>query len=1086
MKIPAAFLLLAASAIAADPRGDNPDSKPSTPQEQLAKFHVPPGFEVQLVAAEPRIQKPTNITFDSAGRLWVSGSVEYPWPAGMDAQGKLIPGFEKAYDNIANVFGVKGAPVPSNVARDSVRILSDFGADGLAKSISIFAEGLNIPTGIQPLPRGSVAVAKVFAGAYTPDPNPAEPKPAPAGDQHIQEQPKGDSAIVYSIPNIYLLTDWDGDGVAEKRELLYGTAGYVDTHGGTSSFLYWIDGWIYGTHGFRNHSEITDRAGRVTVLDSGNTYRFRPDGSQFEIYTHGQTNPFGLTVDPLGNFYTADSHSKPVYMLLRGAFYEGIGKQHDGLGFAPRITDDDHGSSAIAGIAYYADDAYPEEFRGNLFNGNPVTQKVNRDKLEWHGSTPKAIRQPDFVTCDDPWFRPIQVKLGPDGALYIADFYNPIIGHYEFPLADPRRDHTHGRIWRVVYVGEKKSEPAALPDLSKLDVNALVEKLADANFIVRTLATNELVDRIGHDAIAPMLEVIGAPDTATTEPGALAPAQPPLSSDAAARRRVHAIWALERLGAGSGDVFESTLHDRDSVVRRFAMKILGERAKWSDAEAATARTALGDSFYFVRRAAADAIGRHPSPDQIEPLLKTWKTSAPEYNQLIHTVRMALRDQFLAPGGAAEATKLAAADSDSAQKLAEVALAAPTSDAASFLLAFLSNTKFQGPRTGEILKHVALNLAPEQFPALLEAVEKVKDAPLDQRLAIVDGLEKASRQRGLKLPDELTVWMQRTMIDALASPDENVLKRALEAVREAKLDAKLDPLVQIIQDRKRNSAIRIAALDAVANLDLGPAALAGALNDTSMTVRKRAAELLGQSVGNRNVSPTLLAALPAAPAELANIIAASLAKNDTSCAALLDAVEAGHASRSLLRNKTVTASLDKRAQTLRDRAATLTKDLPPEDARLDGVIAKRTEEFRTAQPDANHGAQVFAQNCVVCHRFKNTGGNIGPNLDGVAARGVQRLIEDILDPNRNIDPAFAQTLVETTDGQTLAGVGLHEEGKLLTLNDAAGKAVSVPLEKVKSKTQLKLSLMPPTFETTVPGKDFNDLVAFLLSPASAGK
>src|SRR6202035_1237307 len=130
--------------------------------------------------------------------------------------------------------------------------------------------------------------------------------------------------------------------------------------------------------------------------------------------------------------------------------------------FAPHITEDGHGSTAIGGIAYYADDKFPEEYRGNTFIGNPVTRRVHRDR-------PAAIRQPDFIVSDDPWFRPVQVKLGPDGALWIADFYNAVIGHYEFPLGDPRRDHTHGRIWRVVYRGEKKDAPAALPpDLARL------------------------------------------------------------------------------------------------------------------------------------------------------------------------------------------------------------------------------------------------------------------------------------------------------------------------------------------------------------------------------------------------------------------------------------------------------------------------------------------------------------------------------------------------------------------------------------------------------------------------------------------
>ena len=475
LSIPIAALALAAHALGgADPRGDNPGTLPSTPEKEKAMFHLPPGFEIQLVAAGPEIQKPINITFDGDGRLWVTGSEMYPWPASVEADGKPIPDFATAYAALTGAFHVSDKASPaSNIARDTVRVLGDFDETGRARKISLFADGLNIPSGVQPLPR--------------------------------QPGSKGDTVIVYSIPNIWRLEDTTGNGRADQREALYGTAGFLDTHGGMSSFLYWMDGWIYGTHGFRNHSELHDQAGRVTVLDSGNTYRFRPDGSAFEIYSHGQTNPFGLTVDPFGNFYTADSHSRPVYMLLRGGWYEGINKQHDGLGFAPRITDDDHGSTAIGGIAYYADDRFPEEYRGNTFNGNVVTQKINRDKLAWHGSTPQAIRMPDFLTSDDPWFRPVQVKLGPDGALWIADFYNPIIGHYEVPLTDPNRDHTHGRIWRIVYRGEKQGPAEALPNVAKLDVEGLLNSLRSPNLVVRILATNELVDRVGKDA-APQIK----------------------------------------------------------------------------------------------------------------------------------------------------------------------------------------------------------------------------------------------------------------------------------------------------------------------------------------------------------------------------------------------------------------------------------------------------------------------------------------------------------------------------------------------------------------------------------------------------
>ncbi len=1051
-------LATALPTFAADPRGDHPDSKPSTPAEQRAMFHLPPGFEIQLVAAEPEIQKPLNLTFDAAGRLWVTGSEMYPWPASTDAQGNPIPDFANAYDDIAGAFGARGtAPAPSDKARDSVRVLSDFDDSGRAQKITVFADGLNIPSGVQPLPR----------------------KPGA----------KGDTAIVYSIPNIYSLEDTDGDGRADSREVLYGTAGFLDTHGGTSSFLYWIDGWIYGTHGFRNHSEIRDKAGRLTVLDSGNTYRFRPDGSAFEIYSHGQTNPFGLTVDPLGNFYTADSHSKPVYMLLRGGHYEGIGKKHDGLGFAPRITDDDHGSTAIAGIACYAAEQFPEEFRGNLFNGNPVTRRINRDKLEWQGSTPKAIRQPDFLTCDDPWFRPVQVKLGPDGALYIADFFNPIIGHYEFPLADPRRDHAHGRIWRIVYRGGNTVPP--IPDLSTFGAAELVEKLADPNLTVRTLATNELVDRLGKSAVPAMKNHLEAHSEVSEHIGSAVMPEAlgaVFDADEKATRAgrvlasAHCYWALGRLGVEASDDIETDgfllLHENKSRDALFPSESKSFDY-FSDGVPAS-----------VVRAAVEGL---QSPIELEDefrrlnrfgeLCSTLGRASPDDLQLIHAIRIAMRDHLRKPdaySNLALAIQWSPSDLD---RIAEVSLAVPTAQAATFLLTYLTLAKFEGARSGDILRHAVLHLPPENLGAVAGLIEKSNDAPLPQRLGMADNLTQAYRQRGLPLPDAIIAWTQRTMLDALASTDEAMLKRAIESLRETKLNAKLDPLAKIAADPKRSDALRAAALEALANAQGSRDHIWRALRDpSSMALRKKAVQLFDGYLGSPE-RDLLVDTLPTAPVELATAIAAQLATTDASCADLLAIIQRGMASPALLRNTLVATAIEKRPQPLRDQAAVLTKDLPAENTRLDQLIATRVAAFDPARHDAVRGAQVFAQQCGICHQLKNAGVNLGPALDGIAARGLHRLVEDILDPNRNVDPIFRQTIIETTEGPTLAGVNVREEGELLLLTDATGRPVSVSKTSVRSQTTSQLSLMPATFESAIPTTDFNDLLAYLLgSPA----
>src|SRR5262249_14349441 len=149
--------------------------------------------------------------------------------------------------------------------------LEDTDGDGKADKITTFADGLNIPIGILPISQG---------------------------------------AIVHSIPHIYRLLDTDGDGQADRREILYGTFGSDDTHGMVNSFTWGFDGWIYACHGYRNTSTVRGADGSVVTMSSGNTFRFKPDGSRVEQVTHGQVNPFGLAFDPLGNLFSADCHSQ--------------------------------------------------------------------------------------------------------------------------------------------------------------------------------------------------------------------------------------------------------------------------------------------------------------------------------------------------------------------------------------------------------------------------------------------------------------------------------------------------------------------------------------------------------------------------------------------------------------------------------------------------------------------------------------------------------------------------------------------------------------------------------------------------------
>ena len=1012
----------------------------SAPMER-SQFHLPPGFEIQLVASEPAIRKPLNLAFDAQGRCWVTATEMYPWPAKSDALGEPIGAFDKNWDDNAIAFrAATQPPVPNERATDAVYVLGDFAPDGRPRSIVTFAEGLNIPIGIQPLPR----------------------KPGK----------KGDTLLVYSIPAIWRLEDLDGDGRADVRERLYGDFGFKDTHGMSSNYTYWIDGWIYGTHGFANQSSIRDGSGVVTSLASGNTYRFRPDGSRFEVWANGQTNPFGLAFDPRGDIYTADSHSKPVYLLLPGGYYEGIGKVHDGLGFAPWITQDNHGSSAIAGIAYYAATQFPEEYRGNLFNGNPVTRRVNRARLDWTGSTPQAVRQDDFLTSDDPSFRPIQVKLGPDGALWIADFYNPIIGHYETPLTHPDRDRAHGRIWRIVWRGLDGKVPVPSMPVLPVDRAGLADALFDSNLVVRALATNELVDRFGTEA-GPTLQGLRAR----------------LAAPEVAESVFPVLAALERLGVGDDAWLRELLTNPETPLAAgiAALRILSERPTLGGFDAAlfealVARTKPG----HLWRQVATVLMRHPGSWQAELLLKMRPSVADSDTELVYALRLALKTQVAGASLADLERWQGSGPSSAGTTLADVSVAVRTPVAGAFLLKHLERVRFSDPRSGEFARHAATQIPADDFGVVETLIQKLATFSLEPRVSLAEGLASVARLPGRTLPPPVSAWMEATLLAGIADSDAVLSRRAILATKDLPFPAKYPVLRAIGVDSEKVASVRDAVVRNIGAEGEGASILLAIVNAKGgVFLRKTAVDQLGLAPPKvlESLAPQMAAILPTAPSDLALALAIALAKTDGGAAALIEAVSAGKAPAALLRHRYVAAAFASRSSGTRAEMVELTKNLPSEDARIDAIVAQRLGAYGLAKPVAAKGGQIFTQHCAACHRLGGTGGNVGPNLDGVVARDLTRLVEDILDPNRNVDPVFKLTTVTTTSGQTISGMNKREEGGTLLLSDpATGQDRAIALANVASVTASPFSAMPAVFESAIPEADFYDLIAFLLRPA----
>ncbi len=1155
---------------------------PLSPADEQKALLVPEGFEVQFVAAEPDIFKPMNLAFDERGRMWITDSLEYPWAAPLDKPG-----------------------------RDSVKILHDTDGDGKADVIKTFADGLNIPIGIYPYPsRKDEKTGKTIQGA-----------------------------IVYSIPYIWDLRDTDGDDVCDERIKLYGPFGYErDTHGMCNAFRRGFDGWIYACHGFNNISKVAGKDGHVVEMSSGNTFRFRMDGSRIEHFTHGQVNPFGMCFDPLFNIFTADCHTKPITQLLRGGYYQSFGKPHDGLGFVPEIMSHTHGTTANCGIVAYYGGHFPKEWEGMFFTGNVMTSRVNVDAPEYHGSTILAKERNDFVISKDPWFRPVDLQCGPDGALYILDFYNKIIGHYEVDLKHPGRDRHRGRIWKVIHKG---TPPFKMPDLRTQTPEQLVELLNHSNLTVRLLATQRLCDSLSE----------------TERTSAIATASKMFDENTEVFGCCHCWWVLQRLGVLTTEQIDFGIDNPDhGEVRVHALKGMAEASDWSDKTVIEhVRQNLGHKNAFARRAAVEALQQHPSSNNVN-LLHILRKPPPDDNHFVYQVRRAIREGVLADPKRDYMASLEFTISyneniqreiDAEKRLfAELLLAVPAPHAAKFLVNYLDKSGGDLSGLEAMVLHAARYVPSESASKLVEVVRKrvanqsgrqfeiltairtglqQRGEPMDASLRdwaselankllessrggslswanevvprkpkpdnpwelrarvsqdgdkgslFLDSLVKGEQLTGLyrsepfELPAKLSFWcaghngvpgapfkpknfirLRDASTHALlreAMPPRNDTAQRIEwdlaefagkrgylelldadegsgfawlavgrfsveglnpskgvdqqiAAANLVADFKISNFKSQISDRllSRDTDARAKEAFARAVLALQPDSILSAL--TPMIADVSLPESLREQISAAIVPATplvadakaklLLAIVQAIPERLQLRLAESLASDSTGANALLRLAKDGHVSPRLLTRPSVKQRLGSiKSEELQKQITELTSGLPDEDEALRKLVEQRRTVFLSAQsnqdaaqrPSLDAGAALFTKQCAACHQIAGKGTIVGPQLDGIGQRGLERVLEDVLDPNRNVDVNFRTTTVVTKDGKIFSGLARREEGATLVLVDNKGKEFTVPLAEIDERVKSKLSLMPANVSEVLTEREFLDLVSYLLS------
>ena len=630
--------------------------------------------------------------------------IQKPLNMAFDADGRLWVSSSSEYP----------MPAKDGAGKDRITVLEDTDGDGTADQSHVFADNLNIPIGLYPWK---------------------------------------DGVVVFTIPEIVFLRDTNDDGKADTREVLFGPFDTSrDTHGMNNAFRRGFDGWLYCCHGFNNQSKVKGTDGHQVEMNSGNTYRIRLDGSRIEHFTYGQVNPFGMTIDANGDLFTSDCHTKPVTLLLRDGYYESFGKPHDGLGFVPGVMNHLHGSTAIDAICQYQGTAFPESYRDDLFVGNVMTCRVHRNSIVRNGASIRMQEEEDFLVSEDPWFRPVDIQTGPDGGLYVADFYNRVIGHYEVPLDHPGRDRRRGRIWRIAYTGTSAGEALPVPKLSVADTGSLISSLSDPRKPVRQLVADEIVDRIGAPAI-PRLT------TALTTKLASGQDHTPVPQ---------LLWCLQRLGGLSVSQLESALQSGEQRVQIHVMRICSERTDSTSVEPLI-RTGFRDGAPQVQRAAADAASRHLSTLMLKEVINASALCPDSDVHLKHGLKIALRNQ-LRDDNVVEWFTNTVPPEVAAQAVAAVLPGLRSENAGSLAILLLKHGRFTASQQADVIRHAARYGTAESLNSLVRFAAALPASEIRLRTESWSALADALAARKAEPPAEFRRWSDQLSEEVFGAVD----------------------------------------------------------------------------------------------------------------------------------------------------------------------------------------------------------------------------------------------------------------------------------------------------------------------------
>ena len=977
----------------------------------LPKFTVADGYQIELWAENPLLEKPTQMNWDALGRLWICSSSLYP---------QIAPGQQ---------------------ADDKILILSDPAGSGKATKSEVFAKGLLIPTGVVPDLEAKDEGRRMKDEKQNSDLHPSSLIPHPSYGCYV-----GQSTELLHI-----------DPTGKKRIVLSGF-GTEDTHHIIHTLRWGPDGRLYFNQSIYIHSHLETPWGMVR-MNSGGCLAYDPRTERTEIFAKGWINSWGHAWDRWGqSFFTDGAGGAGINWAFPGATFVTYERARQ---IVPSVSPGNY--PKFCGLEILYSPHFPADWQGNAITNDFRAHRIVRFSITdlaaekdeggrmkdegknaaapagkasppaTSGQTPSALslqpsalssgymakQMPDIVRTDDASFRPIDVKLGPDGALYVADWANPIINHGEVDFRDPRRDRHSGRIWRI----SKKDTPVVKwePLVGKSDL-----ALADG-FLSPSLWEREQTIRLMQVRAKVFSSINPIRGLSANQLEEI------LRDDAHPRHRLEAMRALARIPtARSAELIldAAMKNNGDVFLNHAAWLSINELAKpWTDAIASGAWKSEGREAqldFGLKALPADlsraTLARALAEGKVNLALGPWiqligQSGGPDDLRRLYEILLVSYGTVCCP-----------------DKDVETLTAAPVNDtdALRILAALLESARVRNTRpAGDLAK-------------------------LERLVKHTEGAVRAASVRlvGLWKPDDGLRWLETALTAGDAPPEPVFVQNAIESVRAIGGAPAIAFLKKLAADkapapRRQQAAAALAALDLGGSLpEIAAAISAAPSEDAALAAWREVFKIKG--------------AVETVTARLSTDAWGKALAKPALAAGLRAAREAGKKGQKLVAEFTALAGLaDTAGKAPADFAAIV------EQVKKHGHPARGELVYRRA-----------TSGCVTCHAIGNAGGTVGPAMTSLGASApLDYIVESIYAPSAKIKEGYDAVTLSLKDGTEITGIDTRETERERFLRNVAGQEIAVVKTNIASRAYLG-SLMPAGLLDQYPEQDRWDLLAFL--------